>query len=121
MRRRRSIRLEGYDYAAPGAYFVTICTHGRACLFGEITHGEIKLSVPGEIAAEEWRRTAAIRSEVVLDAFVVMPNHIHAIVWFKHVGATDPVGVQRHNAHPVGAHGGVPDVHADTQRVGAHG
>jgi len=78
---RRSIRLREYDYAQPGSYFVTICTHNHKCLFGEVINTEMHLNKLGEIVAAEWRRTAEIRSEIVLDAFVVMPNHVHAVVF----------------------------------------
>ncbi len=80
---RRSIRLKGYDYTRPGAYFVTICTHQRAHLFGQVVDGEMQPNVFGEIVQEEWFRTAEIRRNVVLhaDEFVVMPNHIHGIIW----------------------------------------
>jgi putative transposase len=94
---RRSIRLKGYDYTRMGAYFVTLCTQGRVCLFGEIMAGEMRLNEYGEIVQKEWFRSAEIRREIVLfsDEFVVMPNHIHGIVRIvespdAHVGATGP-------------------------------
>ena len=71
---RRSIRLRGYDYARPGAYFVTICTKNRLCLFGDVVGGQMWLNAFGEIVRREWFRTADIRPNVELDAFVVMPN-----------------------------------------------
>jgi len=86
-RHRRSIRLRGWDYTAAAAYFVTIVTHERDMLFGEIVGGEVVLSTFGHVAAEEWARTAAVRANVELDEFVVMPNHIHGIVW-----VTSPAG-----------------------------
>ena len=76
----QSRRLQGYDYARPAAYFITACTHGRRCLFGEVVGGRMRLSDLGRIVEAEWRRSEAVRAEVVLDAFVVMPNHIHGIV-----------------------------------------
>ena len=79
-RRRRSIRLKGYDYTRPGAYFVTLCAHERACLFGAIVDGAMRLNGYGEVVREEWLRTAALHSHVELDAFVVMPNHMHGII-----------------------------------------
>lgn len=81
--RRRSIRLKGYDYTQPGAYFVTICTHERAHLFGEILGGKMQLNRWGEIARTEWFKTAELRPYVKLHEgeFVVMPNHIHGIIW----------------------------------------
>ena len=51
---RRSIRLKGYDYRQPGAYFVTICAFQRQCLFGEIVNGQMRLNQYGEIVAEQW-------------------------------------------------------------------
>lgn len=78
--RRRSTRLAGFDYSQPGAYFITICAHQRGCLFGEMEGDQVRLSAIGAIVAEEWARSAAIRQEIELDAFVIMPNHIHAIV-----------------------------------------
>ncbi|RME36986.1 MAG: transposase, partial [Thermoflexia bacterium] len=76
---RRSIRLRGYDYTQPGAYFVTICAYDREPLFGEVVDGEMRVNKWGEIVREEWFRTTQLRPYVVLydDEFVVMPNHIH--------------------------------------------
>jgi putative transposase len=80
--KRRSIRLKGYDCAGPGAYFVTVCTRDRACLFGHVVNGEMHLNDAGEIVRKEWFNTTAIRPYVRLNdnESVVMPNHIHAIV-----------------------------------------
>ncbi|MCS6831331.1 MAG: hypothetical protein NZ749_11915, partial [bacterium] len=82
-RQRRSIRLPGYDYSQPGAYFVTICTHERLCLFGEVVNGQMHLSPFGQVVYEEWYRSAQMRREIVLnpDEMVIMPNHLHGIVW----------------------------------------
>jgi len=77
---RQSIRLKGYDYGSSGAYFVTLCTHQRQCLFGEIVAGEMQLNLYGEIVAEEWQRTPEIRSNFAIDYWIVMPNHFHEIV-----------------------------------------
>ena len=89
---RRSIRLKGYDYTRPGAYFVTICTHDRICLFGDVVNGRMELNEYGQIVREEWFRSAEIRREIELypDEFVVMPNHLHGIVWIVPVGAMGP-------------------------------
>lgn len=81
MRQRQSLRLRGYDYSQAGAYYVTICTHNRACLFGEVINGEMVLNPVGHIVESEWKRTEDIRKDVVLDAVVVMPNHVHMIVF----------------------------------------
>jgi len=88
---RRSIRLKAYDYTQPGAYFVTICTHRRAHLFGRVVDGEMVTNAFGEIVRQEWFKTARVRPYVVLheDEFVIMPNHIHGIIWIVDiVGAT---------------------------------
>ena len=100
---RRSIRLTGYDYASTGAYFVTICTHNRECLFGEITDGAMCTNSLGQIVSSEWLLTDALRREITLDAYVVMPNHFHAIVV-----TTAPTG--RSSGHPAsgGAHSRAP-------------
>jgi putative transposase len=77
---RRSIRLQGYDYTQAGAYYVTICTHGRVCWLSTVVDGEVELSTVGCIVDEEWTALPARFPQVDLDAFVVMPNHVHAIL-----------------------------------------
>ncbi len=79
-RHRRSIRLRDYDYSRAGAYFITVCTKGQELLFGEVNDGEVELNEFGRMAAEEWLNSARIRIEIELDAWIVMPNHIHGIV-----------------------------------------
>ncbi len=105
--RRRSIRLKDYDYAQPGAYFITIVTHHREMLFGRVVDGEMALNAYGEIVREEWFRSAEIRAEIELfpDEFVVMPNHIHGIVWIVEtgpVGATGRSPLPPHDQPPRG-------------------
>jgi putative transposase len=77
---RRSIRLKGYDYSQAGAYFITICTQDRACLFGKVVNGEMRLNDAGRMVLAEWNMLPERFPHVVLDAFVVMPNHVHGIV-----------------------------------------
>jgi len=79
-RHRRSIRLCDYDYTQSGAYFVTICTYERRCLFGQIIDGNMVSNEWGAIVQEEWEQTAILRPNVELDTFVVMPNHIHGVI-----------------------------------------
>jgi REP element-mobilizing transposase RayT len=79
-RHRRSVRLPAYDYAAPGAYFVTVCTHGRRCLFGTVREHRTELSREGGIVAACWEALPRHFPAVRLDAFVVMPNHVHGIL-----------------------------------------
>jgi REP element-mobilizing transposase RayT len=77
---RKSIRPGDYDYTQSGAYFITICTHKRLCLLAEVIDDKSVLNEYGLIVEDEWYRTAQVRPEVTLDAFVVMPNHIHGII-----------------------------------------
>jgi putative transposase len=97
---RRSIRLEDYDYSQSGAYFVTICTKSRKCLFGEVEGDTVRLSIYGEIVQEEWLRTAIVRPYVILDEFVVMPNHIHEILFITDAQPEGVVGTWRCHVHP---------------------
>lgn len=75
-----SARHSQWDYAAPGWYFVTLCTRNYACVLGKIVRDMMVLSPAGRIVSEEWQRTAEVRPYVVLDAFVVMPNHLHGLI-----------------------------------------
>jgi putative transposase len=77
---RRSIRLQGYDYTRPGAYFVTIVTQGRACLFGEVMAGEMRMNDAGRMVHHVWDELALFYEGVQTDAFIVMPNHVHGII-----------------------------------------
>ncbi len=77
---RRSIRLPDHDYSQPGAYFITIVTHHRDCLFGNIVNGQMQLSPMGQIAEEHWRAIPQHFPHVGLGAYVVMPNHLHGII-----------------------------------------
>jgi REP element-mobilizing transposase RayT len=107
---RRSIRLQGYDYAGHGSYYVTICAAGRECVFGEVRDDEVVLSDLGRIVAYEWRRSAEIRRELTIGPFVVMPNHMHGIVSIVH------------EAEPVGAHGHAPlrrDLYRPARSIGS--
>ena len=75
-----SARAAWWDYSAPAAYFITICTAGRAHLFGAVRDDQMILSPLGDIVREEWEKSFTIRQELTCDTFVIMPNHIHAIV-----------------------------------------
>ncbi|TET35520.1 MAG: transposase [Anaerolineales bacterium] len=78
--RIESVRLRSWDYASPGWYFVTVCTKNKENIFGDVIAGEMYLSEVGRIVSEEWMKTAIIRSNILLDEWVVMPNHIHGIL-----------------------------------------
>jgi REP element-mobilizing transposase RayT len=88
-RRKNSLRHPRVDYRSHGAYFVTINTYRRRHLFGQIVGGVMRCSPAGDIVWEEWRRTEALRADVVLDAFVVMPDHVHGIICIVPEGLED--------------------------------
>ena len=77
---RRSIRIKEYDYSREGLYFITICTSNHKRLLGQIYNDEMMLNEFGEIAYHEWLQTGEIRKSVVLQEFVIMPNHMHGII-----------------------------------------
>jgi len=77
---RHTIRLQGYDYTQSGAYFITICAYQKECFFGQIRSGKMKLSSLGEIAYYQWLQLPNRFMNIALDAFVVMPNHMHGII-----------------------------------------
>ena len=111
---RRSIRAQGYDYSQAGAYFVTIVTWQRDCLFGEIVDGEMVLSDFGIIADESWRAIPEHFPNVDLGAHVIMPNHAHGVIGIRadesasndvvaqHVGATQWVAPTTTITRPAG-------------------
>ena len=78
---RRSIRLKNYDYTRSGAYFATICTKDRACAFGAAENGNIRLNNVGKIAQAAWNDLPERFPSIGLDAFIVMPNHVHGIIF----------------------------------------
>jgi len=77
---RRSIRLKGYDYTQAGAYFVTICVYQWECLLGDVRDGEMVLSEYGRIVQETWDDLPNHYPHMELDAWVIMPNHVHGII-----------------------------------------
>jgi putative transposase len=80
---RHSIRLQNYDYAQPGGYFITTVTYHRNLLFGEIVNEEMQLNDFGKVAEECWRAIPEHFPNVELGASVVMPNHVHGIIIIK--------------------------------------
>ncbi|MBC7879338.1 MAG: transposase [Anaerolineales bacterium] len=83
---RRSIRLKGYDYSQTGVYYVTIVTQGRECIFGEIVNKEMILSRYGEFVQTWWDDIPIHFPNVEILAFVIMPNHIHGIIFITDNG-----------------------------------
>lgn len=84
---RRSIRLKGYDYTKEGMYFITICCHQHKCWFGEIKNESMILNENGFIAHNQWADLSNRFSNIELDEFVVMPNHMHGIIIIKSSGS----------------------------------
>ena len=113
---RRSIRLQGYDYASIGLYFVTICTQNRECLLGEIKNGEMVLNDAGRMVERWYFETQNKFPDIVCHEMIVMPNHFHCI--WENVGldnASGPVGAnlrvrppKQNNVLQEGAHAGAP-------------
>jgi len=91
---RKSPRLIGYDYAQAGAYFITVCTHNRVGLFGEIVDGVMQLNTAGHRVQSVWLALPTHYPGVGLDAFVVMPNHVHGVLWIA--SNDNPAGVINH-------------------------
>jgi putative transposase len=88
--RRKSIRLQSYDYSLSGAYFVTICSHGKRCLLGSVAGKSVELSSAGEIVRTVWNSLPDRFPRLVLDEFVIMPNHVHALLGFVGAGLAPP-------------------------------
>ena len=122
--RRRSIRLKGDDYSQPGAYFVTMVTQDRSCLFGDVAGGAMRLHDAGRMVQAARDRLPCRFPGIDLDALVVMPNHVHGIIVIvgavgappadapapadlvgapDSAGAPDPVGAPLVGAHDVDA------------------
>ncbi|GBC99978.1 hypothetical protein HRbin17_02511 [bacterium HR17] len=106
---RRSIRLKGYDYSREGAYFVTICTQDRLCLFGEVVEGEMRLNDAGQMVERWWVELNRKFPGVRTDEYIIMPNHFHGIIVI--VGA-DPCVCHDDemvaHANQMGTHAGAP-------------
>jgi len=82
--KRRSIRLKSYDYSQKGIYFITLCCQDREHYFGEIQNNKMLLNELGEIIKEEWENTPLIRTNISLGAYIIMPDHFHAILHIDH-------------------------------------
>ncbi|HEX2987584.1 MAG TPA: transposase [Chloroflexota bacterium] len=89
---RRSIRLRGHDYSQPGAYFVTICTLDGRSLLWETAVGQSGLSPCGKIALQCWENIPKHFPLLSLDAYVVMPNHVHGILMISECEPSSPSG-----------------------------
>jgi REP element-mobilizing transposase RayT len=87
---RRSIRLRSHDYSTPDYYFITICTADKKCIFGQVANGEMRLNKCGAIAKQYLNELETYYHNVRLHEFVIMPNHMHAMIEILDVGAGFP-------------------------------
>ena len=92
---RQSIRLKGYDYSRSGYYFVTICAQDRKKLFGEINDAIVRLNEAGQMVEQEWNKIPKRYDNVIVDQYIIMPNHFHGILQItpKNNVGTPPVAV----------------------------
>ena len=103
LKNRRSLRLSGYDYSQGGAYFVTICVNKRQGLLGPIINNQMQLNHYGKIADTSWTYLAQAYPYVELDEWIIMPNHLHGIIFIApdNIISTDCRGGSR--TAPTGA------------------
>ena len=87
---RRSIRLKGFDYSRSAIYFVTICVQNRKCLFGTILQNQMLLNDAGGMVSAEWLALPLRFPSVILDEFIVMPNHFHGIIYISPDSSDNP-------------------------------
>jgi len=78
---RQAIRLKNYDYSQSGAYFITICTKQKQCIFGDIKNGQMRFNALGAIADKYWQEIPQHFPNIALDVYTIMPNHLHEILW----------------------------------------
>lgn len=88
-------RMIDFDYSSDSLYFVTSCTKNKTCCFGEVSDGEMILNEVGEIAKQQWQWLINKYKYLKLHAFVVMPNHIHAILEINADLINDDVTMER--------------------------
>ncbi len=107
-RRRKTLRLPGFDYTAGRGYFVTICAQDRGCRFGEVISAEMHPNPAGEMVDRWWRSLASRFSGLRLDEWQVMPNHVHGILFLPGRDAgLQPAAFRNgreHRPHPTRKH-----------------
>jgi len=91
--------LKGYDYSRAGACFITICTRGRECILGDLVDGEMRFNEYGDIVRGEWLNLPNRYPDIELDAVVIMPNHIHAIIAIHAVGVIHELPLRNDTKH----------------------
>ncbi len=113
---RRSIRMKGYDYTQPGAYFVTVVAYGRQIIFGDVIDGVLQLNEFGFLVETEWRRLWQRFDWVVTDEIIVMPNHVHGILFIVY---HDTVGAGQKNSDQSGESSLAPPLQNSPGSLGA--
>jgi len=107
--RNESFRMPGWDYSGNGYYFITIVVQDWQCLFGKIVNEKMIFSAIGRIAKDEWHKSFEMRTELILDECIFMPNHIHAIVIIDKTGNVSELdesdGLDDMDGLDVGTHG----------------
>lgn len=98
---RKSVRLKGYDYSRDGVYFVTICSYDKECIFSIVKNHHVILTEEGRIVLSELEKASKIRKEIKIDSYVIMPNHIHVIIFIVGANGNLPVisNKKRVNCH----------------------
>ena len=110
---RQSIRLKEYDYSQPGAYFVTICTQNQECVFGQVVQGEMILDGAGQMVESVWLQLPEHYPGAEVDAFAIMPNHVHGIIILVGAGPRACPDTEQ----PQGTHPGQPQGAAPTKTL----
>jgi putative transposase len=105
---RKSLRLLNYEYTQEGAYFITILTVNRECLFGDVVQGEIRLNPIGNIVKDVWQSIPIHFPQASVDDFVIMPNHIHGII--NLVGARHAVPLLNYEQFGKPISGSIPTI-----------
>ena len=101
---RRSMRLKNYDYSRKGLYFITICTQNRVCFFGDVKNDEIILNGAGKTVETCWLEIPSHFPHVKVDAFCIMPNHIHGIlIIMESVGAKNFLPLRHGTSKTIGS------------------
>jgi len=99
---RRSIRLRGYDYTQSGAYFITICIQNRKSLFGKIVNGAMHLNDAGRMVERIWNALPILHPGLETDEFIVMPNHLHGIIFIAGTGfVAGPIDDERDDGREI--------------------
>lgn len=95
--KRKPTRLREYDYSENGAYFVTICTNKKMHLFGEIKNAEMILNNLGIIVNNEILKIKSYYSNIQIDKYTIMPNHIHMIIVISDAEGINPFPTKKYD------------------------